>query len=251
MITKTAKPSVVGILISLMQADTLVLWRQRKSVVMSLVLPLIFLVSWRGMVDKIGGAFVIGTCITVGLVGIGVLSYPNLVARDRERGVFQRLRTAPIPSWTIMVSRLLIQLVVIWIMSCLILVGANLLDQIAIAPLSVILILIVSILAGSIFLAIGQTLVGLISASDSVNATARLVSLPIIFVGALGAAGYFGDIVKTIVEWSPFGVAQSLIQYALSPATWTGQIGIVLILTVIYIALFAGIGIRWFKWNTA
>ncbi|MEP6984036.1 MAG: ABC transporter permease [Chloroflexota bacterium] len=246
----TTKPSTIQILFSLVQADTIVLWRQRKSVVMSLVLPLIFLVSWRGMVEKTGGDFVIGTCITVGLVGIGVLSYPNLVARDRERGVFQRLRTTPIPSSAIMISRLLIQLVVIWIMSCLILVGANVLDQIAIEPQSVVLLLIASMLAGSIFLAIGQALVGLISSSDSVNATARLVSLPIIFVGALGGAGLLGDVIKTIVVWSPFGVAQSMIQFALAPSAIDGQAALVFILAIVYVALFAGIGIRWFKWHT-
>jgi len=245
----TNKPSTFQVLLSLLQADTVVVWRQRKSVVMSFVLPLIFLISWRGMVEKAGANFVIGTCISVGLVGIGVLSYPNLVARDRERGVFQRLRTAPIPSWTIMVSRLLIQLVVIWIMSCLILVGANLLDQIAIVPQSVVLILIVSLLAGSIFLALGQAIVGLISTSDSVNGIARLVAFPIIFIGALGAAGLLGNVIQTIVQWSPFGVAQSLIQFALSPATWDGQLVVILIMTVVYTALFARIGIRWFKWN--
>ncbi|MBA3870049.1 MAG: ABC transporter permease [Anaerolineae bacterium] len=246
----TTKPSTIQILFALIQADTIVLWRQRKSVVMSLALPLIFLIAWRGIATRVGGAFVIGTCITVGLVGIGVLSYPNLVARDRERGVFQRLRTAPIPAWTLMVSRLLIQLFVIWIMSCLILIGANLLDHISISPTSVILVLILAVLAGSIFLAIGQALVGLISASDSVNASARILSLPIIFIGALGALGNLGDTVKVIVMWSPFGIAQSLIQFALAPSTWDGQIGVVVLLAVFYVALFAGIGIRWFKWHT-
>lgn len=247
--TKT-KPTTTQVLLSLLKSDFIVLWRQRKSVVMSLILPLIFLISWRGVVDTAGGPFVLASCITVGLIGIGVLSYPNLVSRDRERGVFQRLRAAPIPSWTIMVSRLLVQLVVIWVMTCLILLLGNLLYKIPLDAGTVILTMVVCILVGSIFLALGQALVGLITAADSVNSTARLLSLPLIFVGGLGELGYFGDIIKTIVEWSPFGVAQSLIQYAESPATWNGQLGVILLLAALYIAIFAYIGIRWFKWST-
>src|SRR5262249_47880075 len=102
---------------------------------------------------------------------------------------------------------------------------------------------------GAIFLALGQAIVGLISSADSVNSTARLLSLPVIFVGGLGMMGFFGEAVKNIVMWSPFCVAQFLLQFAITPSTSTGQLGVVLLLAVIYAALFAGIGIRWFKWS--
>lgn len=244
-----AKPSTVHILLSLLQTDAIVMWRQRKSVAMSILLPLIFLISWRGIVEQGGSGFVLAVCITEGSIGIGVLSYTALIARDRERGVFQRLRAAPIPSWTIMVSRILLQLLVTWIMACLVLVCAYLLDHIVVDAESIILTLILSVVSGTIFLALGQAVVGLISAVDSVNGTARLLSLPLIFVGGLGVMGFFGDAVKTIVIWSPFGVAQSLLQFALSPMTWTGQLGLVLVLAIVYTSLFAGIGIRYFKWS--
>src|SRR5215813_11643045 len=110
------KPSTAQILSTLVQTDLIVLWRQRKSVIMSILLPLIILISWKGVIDVAGGPFVLASCIAVGLIGVGLLTYPGLVARDRERGVFQRLRSTPIPSWTIMASRLFVQLFAIWIM---------------------------------------------------------------------------------------------------------------------------------------
>src|SRR4029078_505817 len=115
----------------------------------------------------------------------------------------------PIPSWTIMVSRLLVQLFVIWLMAAILLVSAYLINQTAVDVPGIILILIMSVVAGSIFLALGQALVGLISAADSVSSTPRLLSLRLIFVGGLGELGYLGSVIQTIVEWSPFGVAKS------------------------------------------
>ena len=58
----------------------------------------------------ISGAFALASCITVGLMAIGLMGYSNSVARDRDKGIFQRLRVAPLPAWTIMMSRLFVQL---------------------------------------------------------------------------------------------------------------------------------------------
>ncbi len=243
------RPGIPPILLSLLRSDLTVLWRQAKSAVLSLFLPLIFVISWKGVVDTYGAGYVLATSITVGLVGIGLLTYPGLVARDRERGVFQRLRAAPIPAWTIMVSRLLVHLLLIAIMTAVVLAAGVLLYSMTLDAGSVVLIMVISLLTGSIFLAIGQAIVGLITGADAVNSTTRILSLPLIFVGGLGELGYLGDAIKTIVQWSPFGVAESLIQYVVSPAAWTGQLGVVVLLAVVYVVAFTVIGIRWFKWS--
>ena len=80
-----------------------------------------------------------------------------------------------------------------------------------------------------IFLAIGQTIAGLISGAESVNAAARLLSLPLIVVGGLGELGYFGGVVTTIVKWSPFGVAQALLQFGVSARSQNDLLGLVLL----------------------
>ena len=41
------------------------------------------------------------------------MGYTNAIARDRDKGVFQRLRVAPLPTWAIMGSRLSVQLLLI------------------------------------------------------------------------------------------------------------------------------------------
>src|ERR1043165_1671837 len=106
-------PKTSTALSSLLRADLVTQWRNRRSFILLLLVPVIILISWKGVIDKLGGSFVLSTCITIGLVAIGLMGYSNSVARDRDKGVFQRLRVAPMPSWCIMASRLLVQLTMV------------------------------------------------------------------------------------------------------------------------------------------
>lgn len=98
---------------SLLLADFTPQWRNRKSFILILIVPVIIFISWKGLVDKRGGAFVLANCVTVGLTAIGLMGYSNSVARDREKGIFQRLRVAPVAPSSILVSRLCVQLTMI------------------------------------------------------------------------------------------------------------------------------------------
>src|SRR5665213_2714580 len=87
------KPSAA--LASLLRADLTTQWRNRRSVIMSLLVPSIILISWKGIVDKLGGAFVLSISLSIGLTAIGIMGYAIAVSRDRDKGVFQRLRGYP------------------------------------------------------------------------------------------------------------------------------------------------------------
>src|SRR5438045_9183974 len=102
-------PKTSTALSSLLRADLVTQWRNRRSFILLLLVPVIILTSWKGIVDKFGGPFALSSCITIGLVAIGLMGYSNSIARDK--GVFQRLRVAPLPSWCIMASRLMVPLV--------------------------------------------------------------------------------------------------------------------------------------------
>src|ERR671932_696330 len=110
MTMETTIPKTSTALSSLLRADFTTQWRNRRSVVLVLLVPVIILISWKGLVDKMGGPFVLSICITIGLTAIGLMGYTNAIARDRDKGIFQRLRVGPIPSWTIMASRLIVQI---------------------------------------------------------------------------------------------------------------------------------------------
>jgi len=67
------------------------------------------IITWRPVVQQVGAPFALSSCITIGLIAIGLIGYSNMMARDRERGVFQRLRLTPATTWDIMFSRLMVQ----------------------------------------------------------------------------------------------------------------------------------------------
>ena len=105
-----ARPPLTVILTSLLRADLVVVVKRRRSVVLSILLPIGLLVltnQGASATARYGGAlFLIGLCIAYGLVSTSVMGYALTMARDREAGVFQRLRVTPRPTWAIMASRL-------------------------------------------------------------------------------------------------------------------------------------------------
>src|ERR1044072_9560917 len=116
-------PTTATVLNSLLRADLTTQWRNRRSFVLLLLVPVIILISWKGVVEKLGGPFALSSSITIGLVATGLMGYSNSVARDRDKGIFQRLRVAPMPTWCIMASRLLIQLMMILLLTIIVFVA--------------------------------------------------------------------------------------------------------------------------------
>jgi ABC-2 type transport system permease protein len=106
---ETVIPKTSAVLASLLRADFITQWRNRRAVILTLVVPVVILISWKGLVAMIGGPFVLANTITIGLFASGLMGYSNAIARDRDKGIFQRLRVGPLPSWAIMASRLLVQ----------------------------------------------------------------------------------------------------------------------------------------------
>src|SRR6476660_9408340 len=123
-------PKTSVVLNSLLRADLTTQWRNRRSFVLVLLVPVIILISWKGVIDKLGGPFALSSCITIGLVATGLMGYSNSIARDRDKGVFQRLRVAPLHTWSIMASRLAVQLVMIILMTAVVFITGHQMDKI-------------------------------------------------------------------------------------------------------------------------
>ena len=104
--TLLTPPSVGQALRTLLRADATVLLRNRQALLLSIVLPVaILFLTGSGKRNVLDPGYLIGLSITYGLMAAGLFGYPMAVARDRESGVFQRMRVTPVPMWTIAVSR--------------------------------------------------------------------------------------------------------------------------------------------------
>jgi ABC-2 type transport system permease protein len=247
---QTAIPSTSAVLSSLLRADFTTQWRNRRSVMLVVLVPIVILISWKGLVEKFGGTFVLSNCITIGLNAIGLMGYSNAIARDRDKGVFQRLRVAPIPSWSIMMSRLLVQLAMILIVTTAIFVVGNNYDKISLSPSGYLLGFIAAIVGGAVYLALGQAIVGLIKNPETVNAVTRLIYFIFIMIGMFGELGMLGHELGEVVRWSPYGTVKRLLSASMDPHTWTQDTTLYLLATIGYTIIFTTLGIKWFKWNT-
>lgn len=246
---ETTIPTTSIVLKSLLRADLKTQWRNRRAVILTVLVPIIILYSWRPLIAQIGGAFALGSCITVGLMATGLMGYSNTVAKDRDKGIFQRLRVAPLPAWSIMASRLLVQLLMIFIITAAVLIAGYTLDNITIPIQGYLLAFAASIVGAAVYLAIGQVIVGLIKNPETVNATTRLVYFIFIMVGMFGQLGILGDALKKYVIWTPYGTVQTIIAGALNPSKWTNTTTEAFLATVGYAIVLFFIGIQKFKWS--
>jgi len=237
---------------SLLRADFLVFLKHRRALIISMVLPVFLLVSTSSdkATHSFGGAgFIIGLAIAYGLLSTSLIGYALTVARDREKGVFQRLRVTPAPTWTIMTSRLAMQAVANLIIAIVAVIIGSQIHHISPSAAQYALVLAVSILAGAVFLSIGQALVGLVKSADSVQAAARVLFAALILLGLLGQTGALGSFWGSVARWSPVGVVMTLFNGVLNLHAWYSRDTLSLVACLGYIVVFAGIGIRWFQWD--
>jgi ABC-2 type transport system permease protein len=246
-------PTLSGILRALLQADLTVQLRNGRALALTLLPPLALLygLSAGKRAVLLGGPIVnVALALTLGIASIAILGYTATVARDRELGVFQRLRVTPAPTWTIMVSRLAVQILSMLAMSVVVLVAAAIVENVTLDPAAYLLTLLAVIFSSAVFLGVGQALVGLIKSPDAVNAIGRLSYLPLFALGLFAHSTIFGTTFETIARWSPGGAVATVLAGAMQPAAWSADTWWAFLASVLYAVVFAGIGIRWFQWGT-
>jgi ABC-2 type transport system permease protein len=241
-------PKTSAVMKGLLKADYTTLWRNRRAVILVILVPMIIVFSWKGLIVHTGGAFVLANAITLGLIAIGLMGYTNSIARDRDKGIFQRLRVSPLPLWTIMASRLLVQLSLILMLSIVVFIAGYQFDQIKMSAAGYIITLLASIVGGAVYLGLGQAIVGRVQNPETVNSTVRLVYFAFIMIGMFGETGLVPQI-KTLADWSPYGTVSSIIISSLEPSKWNNHTTEALLLTLGYTIVFTVLGIKWFKWS--
>lgn len=247
---ETVIPKTSAALLSLLRADFKTQWRNRRSVVLLLLVPILILISWKGLIAKIGGAFVFSTCIGIGLMAIGLMGYSNSIARDRDKGVFQRLRVTPVPTWCIMGSRLVVQLFLILLVTTVVFLVGSEYDKVNLSPGGYALTYVSAFVGGALYLGLGQMIVGLVKNAETVNSTTRLVYFLFIMVGMVGGLLITNKDLKNIIDWSPYGTVKAILAASMEPSNWSNQTSLALLATFGYAVVFSYLGIKNFKWNT-
>jgi ABC-2 type transport system permease protein len=241
------RPNTRLIFASLWRADFIVLLKNRRSLVLSILLPYFILVSTnskKGTAHLGGTLLVIGLSITYGIASTSIMGYPLAVARDREKGVFQRLRVTPATTWAIMASRLSVQVLANLVIALVVVILGARVHHLSLSIGQYGLVLLVSILGGAMFLCVGQALVALVKSSETVNSTARLVYIGLILLGLLGQGGTLGHAWGTVARWSPVGALMTLFAGVLNLSAWNSRDVESLLAAVGYIVVFGTVGTR-------
>jgi ABC-2 type transport system permease protein len=244
------------ILGSLFRADFTVLLRNFRTMLVNIAVPIFILVITDLHPGKnqpgtgFGSAgFDIGLALTYGLMSSSLIGYSVTVARDRDGGIFQRLRVTPAPTWAIMTSRLLVQLVLDLIMTVIVVTLGVILHHLDYGIGDLLLLGCVSLLGGVMFLAIGQAVVGLVRSAVAVNAVGRILYVVLLLLGLLGSSGILGTDVQVLAQWSPVGALITLYDGVLNLAGWGSLEWAALCASVGYTVIGTFIGIRWFRWE--
>ncbi len=248
----TTRPPLQLVMGSLLRAEFAVLLKNRRALLISLFLPFVLLFSTNSSkaADSFGGSlFIIGLAIAYGLVSNSILGYASTVARDREQGVFQRLRVTPAPIWTIMTSRLAMQVLANLLITVIVVIVGTRMHHVSLSAGTYGLVLLVSIVGGAVFLSVGQALVGLVKSADSISAAGRVLVIALVLLSTLGQAGTLGSAWESISRWSPVGVVMTLFAAVLNLFAWDTNDSLALLACGGYIVVFASIGIRWFQWD--
>jgi ABC-2 type transport system permease protein len=246
---QTVIPTTSKAIMSLLRADFTTQWRNRRAVILIVLVPVIILISWKGLIQLLGGEVVLANSITIGLTAIGLMGYANSIARDRDKGIFQRLRVSPVSSWSIMCSRLLVQLAMILIVTIGVFITGFYYDHIQVSPMGYLVAALAAIAGGALYLSIGQVVVGRIQNPETVNSTCRLIYFVFIMVGMFSAFPGMQKLAQ-VVRWSPYGVVRRIVSSSLRPETWNMDDTISLLITFGYTIVFAILGIKWFKWSS-
>jgi ABC-2 type transport system permease protein len=256
---RSGRPRIGLIFRSLFRADFTVLLRSGRTLILNIAVPILYLVitDLHNLLHLGGKApagwtteFSISLALTVGLMSASVMGYSGAIAQDRTTGVFERLRVTPAPTWAIMTSRLLVQIVVDLIMTVAVLILGSIIHSTLFSVGQYLLVVCVSLLGGAMFLAIAQAIAGLVRSAAGVNAVGRILFIVFLLLGLLGASGILGDAVKDISDWTPVGALINVYGGVLDTAHWGWTNTSGLIATVGYVIVGAFIGIRWFRWES-
>src|SRR5260370_8954674 len=172
-------PALTEIFRALLEADFTVQLRNNRALLLSFALPLVLLYGLfagkRGL--ALGDPqFRVAAALTLGMASIAILGYAMTVARDREKGVFQRLRVTPAPTWSIMTRRLLVQVAAILAMALVLLVAADLFEGVSLTAEAYLLAFVAVIFSSDLFLSCGHALPDLLNPSNTLNQPARTAS---------------------------------------------------------------------------
>ncbi len=257
MIKGSAAPAPGGTLAALMSAEMHAFARSGRSLIWTIAVPLLVLVIGESQLPKGISAQaptleIVSIALALGIFTLGLFGYATVLATYRERGVFERLRCAPVPAWQILGARLLVQMLAVILQAVLLFVVAWAAYGVAPSLVGAGYALAVTMLAGLCALAIGQVIVALVGTAQGTSAVARVLFILLMLLdGFFFRSSRWPSALQTFAKWTPIRIATRLMQDGLVSAHWGAADVRYLLALAVWIAVLAYLGVSRFRWQAA
>ena len=196
---------------------------------------------------------IVALAVTVGVFALALFGYSTSLATYRERGVFDRLRCAPVGPGQLLGARLVAQMVAVALQGIVVLAVAWLVYHAVPTRLDLAPLVVVWVLGGLCALALGQMVVALTRRAGEAVAAARLILITVFLLsGTFVSVERWPGWLRTLASWSPVNLLEHLLTRTLlgHPLGWD-VFGARLLALGAWAALLALVGTVFFRWDRA
>lgn len=186
-------------------------WRNPASAFFAFAFPVMFLVIFGSLnrgstIDSMGhipyNAYYVPALITFGVIGACMTNISMTISIRRDSGVLKRLRGTPMPAWAFMAGLIGSSAVVGAILAALITAAGMLVYGVG-APRHPATLLLVLLVGGACFCALGLALAALIPNADAAPAITNAVVLPLLFISGTFYPLDPSSTLTHIADWFP------------------------------------------------
>jgi ABC-2 type transport system permease protein len=186
-------------------------WRNPASAFFAFAFPVMFLVIFGSLnrgarLESMGNipynAYYVPALITFGVIGACMTNISMTVSIRRDSGVLKRVRGTPLPAWAFMAGLIGSSAVVGAILAVLI-TGAGMLFYGVSAPRHPATLLLVLLIGGGCFCALGLALAALIPNAEAAPAITNAVVLPLLFISGTFYPLDPNSTLSHIADWFP------------------------------------------------
>lgn len=196
---------------------------------------------------------ILALAVTVGIFALGLFGYATSLAAYRERGVFDRLRCAPVRAEWLLVARLAAQLVAVGLQGGIVLAAAALVYHATPAGRDLVELIAVWILGGLSALALGQVVVAFTRRAGEAVAVSRLLLILVFLLsGTFVSLARWPGWLRMLAHWSPVNLVERLLTHTLlgQPLGWVA-FGEQMVALSAWVVVLAAAGTVSFRWERA
>jgi ABC-2 type transport system permease protein len=233
-------------------------WRNPASAFFAFAFPIMFLLIFGSLnrgshLDRMGhipyNAYYVPALITFGVIGACTTNIAMSVSIRRDSGVLKRLRGTPLPPWAFMAGLIGSSAVVGAILAALITAVGMLLYGVD-APRHPATLLLVLLVGGACFCALGLALAALIPNAEAAPAITNAVVLPLLFISGTFYPLDPTSVLSRIADWFPMRPFALAVFHAFDPqGIEHGLPWVDLRSMLIWGAVGLAVAIRRFRWE--